>query len=323
MNQQGCDPPPGDFEIQVTPPDIRPWLKGNAGIPGVTTTDSGKPGPHVVLVALMHGNEYSGAVVLDRLLRRSFKPLRGRLSCVFANTAAFARFDRRHPVMSRFIEEDMNRVWDPEVLDGPRRSAELDRARELRPFIETADVVMDLHSMLWPSPPMILSGLPDRARTAARRLATIPLVVADSGHANGRRLIDYPRFSAPDAAPVACLVEAGLHWEASTVDTAEATVAALLGGLGLAAADSTPARLPSPRLAVVTHVITARTARFGFAMPCQGGDIIAKEGTLIASDGTAEIRTPYDNCLLVMPSLRPGRGHTAVRLARFTEWPPD
>jgi hypothetical protein len=34
-------------------------------------------------------------------------------------------------------------------------------------------------------------------------------------------------------------------------------------------------------------------------------------------DGSTEIRTPYDDCLLVMPSLRPGRGHTAVRLAKF------
>ncbi len=34
-------------------------------------------------------------------------------------------------------------------------------------------------------------------------------------------------------------------------------------------------------------------------------------------DGAAEIRTPHDDCLLVMPSLRPSRGHTAVRLARF------
>ena len=41
--------------------------------------------------------------------------------------------------------------------------------------------------------------------------------------------------------------------------------------------------------------------------------------TVIAVDGSTEIRTPYDDCLLVMPSLRPGRGHTAVRLAKFVD----
>jgi hypothetical protein len=46
--------------------------------------------------------------------------------------------------------------------------------------------------------------------------------------------------------------------------------------------------------------------------------VVAERDTLIATDGTTEIRTPHDNCLLVMPSLRPSRGHTAVRLARFS-----
>ena len=41
--------------------------------------------------------------------------------------------------------------------------------------------------------------------------------------------------------------------------------------------------------------------------------------TLIALDGEQEIRTPHDDCLLVMPSPRVLRGHTAVRLARFED----
>ena len=45
--------------------------------------------------------------------------------------------------------------------------------------------------------------------------------------------------------------------------------------------------------------------------------MVAQRKTLIAVYGAAEIRTPHDDCLLVMPSLRPSRGHTAVRLARF------
>ena len=63
--------------------------------------------------------------------------------------------------------------------------------------------------------------------------------------------------------------------------------------------------------------MTAATAAFAFVQPCRGGEVIARRNTLIALDGQTEIRTPYDNCLLVMPSLRPSRGHTAVRLARF------
>ena len=45
--------------------------------------------------------------------------------------------------------------------------------------------------------------------------------------------------------------------------------------------------------------------------------MIPRRNTLIALDGPTEVRTPHDDCLLVMPSLRPSRGHTAVRLGRF------
>ena len=72
-----------------------------------------------------------------------------------------------------------------------------------------------------------------------------------------------------------------------------------------------------PRFARVTRVVTAATASFSFVEAYRGGDVIAKRNTLIALDGAIEIRTPHDDCLLVMPSLRPSRGHTAVRLAQF------
>jgi hypothetical protein len=80
-----------------------------------------------------------------------------------------------------------------------------------------------------------------------------------------------------------------------------------------------PGAMPPPpaRLAEVTIAITAATAAFAFVQPFRGGDVIPERNTLIAVDGAAEIRTPHDDCLLVMPSLRPSRGHTAVRLARF------
>ncbi|HYZ63271.1 MAG TPA: succinylglutamate desuccinylase/aspartoacylase family protein, partial [Acetobacteraceae bacterium] len=127
------------FPVELSAPDIGPWLAGNTGVPGVTSVVTRAPGPHVVLVALLHGNEIAGAIVLDRMLRAGLRPARGRLSLVFANLSAYARFDPEQPTASRFLDEDMNRIWDPAVLDGPRSSSELDRARALRPLIDTAD----------------------------------------------------------------------------------------------------------------------------------------------------------------------------------------
>ena len=185
----------------------------------------------------MHGNELAGAIVLDQLLRAGLRPTRGKLSFGFLNLAAFDRFDPLRPTASRFLDEDMNRVWDDAILNGPRHSIELDRAREIRPFVDTVDVLLDLHSMLWPSEPLILSGAPAKGRQLAKAIGTPSLVVADHGHVNGRRLIDYPRFCQPATTPyAACLVEAGQHWEQTTVDTSCASVAGLLRHLDLVGA---------------------------------------------------------------------------------------
>src|SRR6266536_4492259 len=175
------------FEVQLTAPDIRRWAPGNTGIAGFTTRISDAPGPHVALLAIAHGNEIGGAIVLDRLLRAGLVPTRGRLTFGFINLAAYDRFDPRQPTASRFVDEDINRVWDANVLDGPRRTVELDRAREIRPLIDTVDVVFDLHSMLWPSDPLILCGSSPKGRRLACGAGVPELVVADHGHAGGRR----------------------------------------------------------------------------------------------------------------------------------------
>jgi len=53
------------------------------------------------------------------------------------------------------------------------------------------------------------------------------------------------------------------------------------------------------------------------AGPVAGMMCIAHGDTLIARDGEREIRTPHDDCVLIMPTRRPRKGETAVRLGRF------
>ena len=253
-------PGPG-LPVRITAPDLRRWVEGNV-VRGAWSFDAPAPGPHVAVVALNHGNEISGAILLDRWLRAGLRPIAGRLSLIFANLDAYARFAPEDPTASRFLEQDFNRVWDRELLDGAGRSSELRRARVLRPLLESADVVLDLHSMLWPSDPLLLVGS-QVAEGMALRLGAPPLVVSDSGH------------------------EAGRH--------------------------------AASRLARVTSLITARHPHFRFARPFRGGDVVAAAGTLVAVDGELEIRTPHDDCLLVMPSLRTAPGLTAVRFAKFMD----
>ena len=300
-----------DLSVRLPIPDLQPWLEGNV-LPGVWSFSAPEPGPHVALVSLMHGNEIAGALLLARWLRQELRPVRGRLTFIFANTAAFARFDPADPTISRFIDEDLNRVWDDRLLASARRSAELDRARALRPLMDEVDILLDLHSMLWPSDPLIIAGAAPAARALGVRLGTPALVVADHGHQTGLRLIDSPVF----ATRPALLVEGGPHWEQATLETLESCATALLRDTGMIAAEGPP---PKPgRLAEVTRTVVAGTHNFAFVQDFRGGTVIPRRNTLLALDGEQEIRTPHDDCLLIMPSPRALRGHTAVRLARYT-----
>lgn len=67
----------------------------------------------------------------------------------------------------------------------------------------------------------------------------------------------------------------------------------------------------------VTHAIVASGTAFRFAGPWQGLERLPKAGTLIGWDEDTEIVTPYDDCVLIMPSLVNLRaGNTVVRLAQ-------
>ena len=66
---------------------------------------------------------------------------------------AFLSFDPENSTASRYVEEDFNRLWTTEVLDGNRDSVELKRARELRPIVDTVDFLQDIHSMQTVTPP--------------------------------------------------------------------------------------------------------------------------------------------------------------------------
>ncbi|MBV9524034.1 MAG: succinylglutamate desuccinylase/aspartoacylase family protein [Alphaproteobacteria bacterium] len=314
---------PNDFyAVDLLPPDISGYRDGNTGIPYVTSFASGKPGPHVVVNAVTHGNELCGAIALDFLFRNKVRPVRGTLTLSFANVAAFLAFDPKKPNGSRFIEEDFNRVWDVATLDGPRQSAELTRARALRPAIDRADFLLDLHSMQHATAPLMLTGLLDKSLELACRVGIPELIVRDEGHAAGRRMRDYGGFGDPASPKTALLVECGQHWEKQAEEVAIATTLRFLAALEIIE----PALLSRhrgaastrQRVITVTDAITIATDHFEFAEDFRGLEVLQKKGTPIGRDGEREIRTPYDECVLIMPSRRLKRGQTAVRLGRFT-----
>jgi len=198
--------------IELQAPDIAAYRHGNTGVDYVHRFDSGKPGPHVCVNAVMHGNEICGVIALDRFLKAQLRPERGVLTLCFVNVDAFLSFDPDDPGESRFIDEDMNRVWVEDRLDGDEQTAELRRARALRPIFDSVDYLLDIHSMSTLSEPILLCNGLASERELARNMCYPRTVACGSGHIVGKRLIEYTPFNDARNDKTALLIECGQHW---------------------------------------------------------------------------------------------------------------
>lgn len=309
--------------LELHAPDIARWQDGGTGVDWVHAFDSARPGPKVMVQALTHGNEICGAIALDWLLGERFRPRCGSLTLAFANVAAFATFDPADPFPSRLVEEDYNRVWSDAALFGAGDTVELRRARALRPFVDAAERMLDIHSMSEPCRPLMVCGTVEKNVAFARELGVPADLLIDTGHPAGMRMVDRGGFGDPQSSKLALLVECGQHWEQAAASVAIDTLVRFLGLTGLADAAwvQANARLPLPsaqRLVRVTEPVVARSADFRFLVPTVGLGVVPAAGTPIAQDGDHVWVTPYDDAVLVMPGTRNLKpGGTAVRIGRF------
>jgi predicted deacylase len=315
--------------VEIERPNISRWRDGNAGH-YVNAFSASELGADVLISSLVHGNEYAGAIALHELLealQSERLPLKsGRVTAVFANIAGFDRFDATSPDASRFVDQDFNRVWSEVVLDGAQQSSELARAREIRSFVERATHLLDLHTMHEPCEPLLITGLLKRNVMFAQSLGGVGQVVMDAGHKEGVRMRDFGDFGLEDGGKIALLLEAGQHWERSSVAASRDVLLRFLlrsGSIsvqGIEAAglqDWLVADRVSPAPVKVTHAVVAQSMRFEFTGNYTGNEVFAKAGAVIAHDDGQQITTPYDDCVLVMPSIRQLRpGVTTVRLGQ-------
>ena len=315
------------FDLPV--PDIAAWRTGNTGVEGVWQFASNEPGHHVLITALVHGNELCGAWALLGLLQAGIRPQRGSLTLAFCNLAAFDRFDPANHDASRFVDEDLNRQWQ---LDRMESGSTLERRRagELRPFVARADWLLDLHSMHERAAPLLLAGMQTRNLELARQLRSPEYIVVDAGHNDGVRMRDFGRFGmlnpeGGDAQTRSVLLECGFHGDASSRVVAQDMCVRFLQAAETLGNDTLQQLLPGWRqddcrqqwVLDVTGPVVAHSAGFRFTAPFQGLECIAKAGTVIGWNDLDAVTTPYDDCVLVMPSVRQAKpGVTVTRFAR-------
>ena len=299
--------------IEVMPRDLAPYRAGNSGIPYVHSFDSGFSGPHLMINALSKGNEICGSEAVATLLDDAVRPKRGRLTLSFANVGAYETLDVNNPGPSKYLDVNFNRVWKDTILDGGSDAREIRRAKELRPMVRSADVLLDLLSDCfyrapdpWYDPPLLSYIEKEACRDIADRIG-FPLhhigcpAGADGEHSG--LLFEYGGFSDAKSAACGFLAECGPHFATQSVGNSLNVAARFLLALKMVDEETVAAYGPFGDVGAVcvyTDMVapTAESDEFRWAGRFYGHETFRK-GELIATDGHRRIEAPWDDCVLI------------------------
>jgi succinylglutamate desuccinylase len=288
-----------------------------------------RPGPFLVVMAGIHGNEPLGIEAVRRVARRLGQrrpPLAGDLIALAGNLKALQK-------RVRFIDLDLNRQWTPERVasiaasdPGGDRSAEDGEQRELlglfRDVVRSARgplYFIDLHTSSADGPPFLTVGDTLRNRRFAREFP-LPVILGLEEQVDGAllELLNNHGF-------VTVGVEAGRHDARSSLERFEAALWIALCATGILGPGHVPdlerhrrvlaeASRDVPRLIEVRHRHPIREEDL-FRME-RGYANFTRVGRheLLARDRNGPIRSPEDG-LILLP-LYQGQGNDGFFISR-------
>ena len=277
-------------------------------------------GPLVIGIGGMHGNEPAGVFALQDVLRslHSRRPsFRGKLLALTGNRAALARG-------CRYIDEDFNRLWGSERLEGENGqraepTSEEQEQRELLATIETAlaqrqgpAVFLDLHTTSAAGQPFVVIGDSLLNRRFAFGLQA-PVILGLEEQLEGT-LLNY----LSEQGHVSIGFEGGQHASPSAVENHTAAIWSVLTTAGCLQPQDLPERTPPeqpvcPVLEIRYHHLIQ--ANDDFVMePGFTNFQSVRRGQLLARDRHGQICAPESGQIL-MP-LYQGQGADGFFLVR-------
>jgi predicted deacylase len=289
------------LDCQLPFRDLSAYAAGNTGIPYAFSFDSGRPGPHVLITGLSHGNEPGGRDAVTTLID-TVRPETGTLSLALLNLAAYHASNGVDPFGTRFVEHDFNRVWDDAILDGDAGSVEIARAREIRPLVRAADVLLDIHSTPYEAAPFFVLKPGSKGVALAEALgAPRTRILFEQGSVHQPTITAYNQFSDPASSAVALSLETGLFFSATSAASGLSTAIRLLRLNGVIGPDAHEDLVtwsdPGPvrRVRVLHPEIVATN---DIALLFRPDEFRPRpEGEIVAYDGQRPIRAPFDGAV--------------------------
>lgn len=179
---------------EITPKNYKEHIIGSV---------KGDPdGPTVVIVTGMHGNEPAGVTAAENvfnMLKDVHPPIRGRLILVRGNLTALEQG-------MRYIDEDMNRLWFPSIIDQirktPRNQINSNERREMKFLLTLFEKIlrrsehpvflMDVHTFSAEGSMFSITSPEPRQRTLLSNLH-VPMVFGIENSLQGTALSYYQR----------------------------------------------------------------------------------------------------------------------------------
>lgn len=273
-------------------------------------------GPSIVILAGMHGNEPSGVKALQNvfgLLAASQVPLKGRLIGIRANLRAL-----RNEV--RYVDEDMNRIWFPSIIekirDTPQDQLSTSERKEIKEVLSLLDnviaendkkqiILADLHSFSAEGSMFAITAPKEQHLTLLKALH-VPLVFGIENTLRGTALRYYQ-----DQGHLTFALEGGQHENDLTVYNVTAALMVLLKEAG-AIDDDSLGRLEEFNQHLLDHTeFVPAKVELVYQHIIEDGDNFSmregfknfqsvKKGEWLASDNDGKIYAQCDG-YLVMP----------------------
>jgi hypothetical protein len=264
------------------------------------TTSAPKRRPlHLLITVCMHGNEKTGLVAMNELIKEGAIPALLNQRGVYTKLTVMVGNPRAVAENKRFMEKNLNRIIHPTWFAREEQLYEVRRARLVARMGLSSDQWLDVHSTSSPCTAYALPTGNPQSEELAERL-DIGLVISKLAHhtVEGGTSCDW----ALQHNKTCVCVECGQEGTREAIESAKRVIMSFIVGHRL---------FGEKRRYVSTNQVRVRKG-FRYARRVQAFEHVAYNELLAMDDEVGEIRCPFEEgAVVIMPTSAPIVGEEA------------
>ncbi len=272
----------------------------NQNLENIIIIKGAEDGPVSMILAGVHGNEKSGVHALEKILP-NLVIKKGSLIIAYGSPEALRK-------NVRYIDANLNRMFKPieQLTALERMSYEFKRAEELKPYLDKAGALLDIHTNMTPgSIPFVICE-----QNAIEIIKYFPVDIVVSGFDTVEQ--GGSDYYMNTHGKIGICLEAGYIDDPRSVEIAEESIQRFISVRGH---DSTITLYECDQQKIhIDSLYTTQTDSFILNKDFQNFEKIVK-GQLIGTDGNKEIKAE-DDCIILFARNRYKTGEEAFLLGK-------